>query len=628
MARRRSKVLAIAVLAIAFLFAPAAANAAPVGDAVGDLVDNATGNGSPPPSSPPPQSPPSSAPTASPPAAPSPRPSPAAAPAPAPRSAATARPVATTAPVAAAVETATPASVPSAVELTPAPEDAPAAAMSPQVITVRRASSSPFVATFLGALAALMIDKGLRRMRKTLALRNADDSCDLVTAGCASRRARNLQAAGVFLIAFAGIIGLTAASGGGIRQYGFIAMGYLSVKLVLSSRYKPHAGGDGETTDLVVAAIVPVYNEDPAAFERCLRSLLDQTHALAEIWVIDDGSPDPQCRRIAKRVLAGVPGVRIHAFRQNRGKREAQAFAFKRSQAEIFCTIDSDTVLDREAVAEGLKPFADERITAVTGNVRALNHKRNLLTKLIDLRYANAFLYERAAYSMLGSVLCACGSLSFWRSEVIKENLDDFVTQTFLGIPVQYGDDRRLTNYALQRGKVVVQDSSVAFTVVPERITHFVRQQLRWNKSFFRETLWVLRNFNYRKWVWWLSLAEIVTWATFSTGIVMATLVTPLLTGRLALVYYLSYMAIISYARSVRYLGATENSWSYQLYVFLLSPVYAFMHVALLIPLRIVALCTLRQRGWGTRGTVEVALTRPGSAVATAPVAVPTAAAA
>jgi hyaluronan synthase len=280
------------------------------------------------------------------------------------------------------------------------------------------------------------------------------------------------------------------------------------------------------------------------------------------------------------------------------------------------------------AVVEGIKPFADERITAVTGNVRALNHRRNLLTKLIDLRYANAFLYERAAYSMLGSVLCACGSLSFWRSDVIKENLDDFVTQTFLGIPVQYGDDRRLTNYALQRGKVVVQDSAVAFTVVPERITHFVRQQLRWNKSFFRETLWVLRNFNYRKWVWWLSLAEIGTWATFSTGIVMATLVTPLLTGRLALVYYLSYMAIISYARSVRYLGATENSWSYQLYVFLLSPVYAFMHVALLIPLRIVALCTLRQRGWGTRGTVEVALTRPGPAVAAAPVAVPTPAAA
>lgn len=622
MSSRLHKVLAIVALAFACVLASATtATADPVGDAVNQLVGGQ--DSSPPPPQQPESSPPSAppAPVAAPAAAPSQSPSPS--PASAPRSPASQRVVVPTVPrVDAAAEVAPdPSAVPPLVELTPAPSDAPAAAVAPQVITVRRASSSPFVATVLGALAALMIDKGLRRARKTLALRNADDGCDLVTARCASRRARNLQAAGVFLIAFAGVIGLTAASGGGIRQYGFIAMGYLSVKLVLSSRYKPHAGGDGETVNLSVAAIVPVYNEDPAAFERCLRSLLEQTHALTEIWVIDDGSPDPQCRRVAKRVLAGVPGVRIHAFRQNRGKREAQAYAFKRSQAEVFCTIDSDTVLDSEAVAEGLKPFADQRIMAVTGNVRALNHKRNLLTKLIDLRYANAFLYERAAYSMLGSVLCACGSLSFWRSDVIRDNLDDFVTQTFLGIPVQYGDDRRLTNYALQQGKVVVQDSSVAFTVVPERITHFVRQQLRWNKSFFRETLWVLRNFNFRQWVWWLSLAEIVTWATFSTGIVMATLVTPLLTGRLALLYYLSYMAVISYARSVRYLGATENSWSYQLYVFLLSPVYAFMHVALLIPLRIVALCTLRQRGWGTRGTVEVALNQPAPAVA-APAAV------
>lgn len=76
-------------------------------------------------------------------------------------------------------------------------------------------------------------------------------------------------------------------------------------------------------------------------------------------------------------------------------------------------------------------------------------------------------------------------------------------------------------------------------------------------------------------------------WAALSAGIVMATLVTPLMTGRLAVLYYLSYVAVMSYARSVRYLGASEASWLYQLYVFALSPVYAAMHVALLIPLRI-----------------------------------------
>jgi hyaluronan synthase len=480
--------------------------------------------------------------------------------------------------------------------------------------------SSPVAATVIGALAALLTERALAKGRAALAARREANAelPEFLTAGSTSRRARNVQAAAVFAVALSGVIAVTAASGGGIRSYGFVAMGYLAVKLVLSSRYRPHEGND-EVRDMSVAAIVPVYNEDPAAFRRCLDSLLAQTHALAEIWVIDDGSSSNVCLQIARSVLSGVPGAQVRAFRRNRGKREAQAFAFKRSQVDLFCTIDSDTVLDPHAVEEGIKPFADAKITAVTGNVRALNHRKNLLTKLIDLRYANAFLYERAAYSMLGSVLCACGSLSFWRSDVIKENLEDFVNQTFLGIPVQYGDDRRLTNYALQRGRVVVQDSSVAFTVVPERMQHFVRQQLRWNKSFFRETLWVLRNFSARRWVWWLSLAELAMWAAVSTGIVMASLVTPLLTGRLALLYYLSYLAVMSYARSVRYFGASESSWMYQLYVFLLSPVYAALHVGLLIPLRIWALLTLRQRGWGTRATVEVALgSGGGAATATA----------
>ncbi|MDQ1372995.1 MAG: hyaluronan synthase [Actinomycetota bacterium] len=622
--RDRWKYMILAAVAGLLLLVPvgaAWADTQPVVPNLGGLIDN---GGTPPP--PPSQSPPSTAPAATPPAAPSPAAHPAVPP-PASTNRAPAKAAVPAAAPAAPVTTAvTPPATSEQDAFVPVGDEAVthevavADSGSPAVLVpLTSKRSSPVVATVLGAIAALLTERALARGRAALAARRHANAelPEFITAGTTSRKARNVQAAAMFAVALTGVLAVTAASGGGIRSYGFVAVGYLAVKLVLSSRYRPHVGND-EVSSYSVAAIVPVYNEDPSAFRRCLDSLLAQSHALSEIWVIDDGSSSPVCLNIARDMLRDVPGARVRAFRHNRGKREAQAFAFKRSQVEVFCTIDSDTVLDPRAVEEGLKPFANEKIMAVTGNVRALNHRKNLLTKLIDLRYANAFLYERAAYSMLGSVLCACGSLSFWRAEVIKDNLDDFVNQTFLGIPVQYGDDRRLTNYALQRGKVVVQDSSVAFTVVPERMQHFVRQQLRWNKSFFRETLWVLRNFSAKRWVWWLSLAEIAMWATFSTGIVMATLVTPLLTGRLALLYYLSYLAVMSYARSVRYFGASETSWGYQLYVFLLSPVYAVLHVGLLIPLRLWALLTLRQRGWGTRATVEVALTS-GDAATPAP---------
>jgi hypothetical protein len=55
--------------------------------------------------------------------------------------------------------------------------------------------------------------------------------------------------------------------------------------------------------------------------------------------------------------------------------------------------------------------------------------------------------------------------------------MPDFLSQTFLGVPAIFGDDRRLTNYVLLQGKVVFQETAVAWTAVPQRLGHFARQQ-------------------------------------------------------------------------------------------------------------------------------------------------------
>ena len=119
------------------------------------------------------------------------------------------------------------------------------------------------------------------------------------------------------------------------------------------------------------------------------------------------------------------------------------------------------------------------RTTGVAGFVSAYNWSQNVLTRLTDLRYVSAFLAERAAYSFFGAVLCCCGSLAFYRADVVRANLDDFLDQRFLGRVATYGDDRRLTNYALQSGRVVLCSRARASTAVPERFGHYLRQQVR-----------------------------------------------------------------------------------------------------------------------------------------------------
>jgi hyaluronan synthase len=403
-------------------------------------------------------------------------------------------------------------------------------------------------------------------------------------------------------------VAAVAAHGAGrAGAYGLAVFLLLGAKLGASLRHRPIVAT--RPPALSVAVVVPFYNEDPAILVRAVRSIASQTYRPQHIIVIDDGSPHPA----ARNAVAGldIEGLSLVVQPTNRGKREALAVGFRMApHVDAYLGVDSDTVLEPNALEEVLKPFADPQVTCVTGLVMASNHDRNLLTRLIDLRYANAFLYERAAYSRLGSVLCACGSLALYRASVVHTYLDDFLGQTFLGQPAVFGDDRRMTNYALLEGKAVLQQSAVAWTAVPERLGHFVRQQVRWNKSFWRESLWVIRHMGFGKPALWLSLLELTSWITFTIMLVAALVVAPATAGKTAVVIYLGYLCLLAYGRSVRFFDVTrrETTRRRQLGTFALAPVYGILHLGLLLPLRFYSLLTLRSGSWGTRQQVEVSV--------------------
>ncbi len=405
-----------------------------------------------------------------------------------------------------------------------------------------------------------------------------------------------LQGLALFLLIAAAVVGLNAAmtQGGllGFSLYGAITLTYLLLKILFSLWYRPFDAPDDWCEHQRVAVVVPVFNEDPEVFRSCLLSILGQTRAADEIYVVDDGSKDPACYDLAREVLPDSQD-RVVRFPQNRGKRYAQEVAFRNTSADIVLTVDSDSVLDRNAVCEGLKPFTMANIQGVCGQVRVLNRNHNFLTRVLDLRYRNSFLYERSAYTVWDSVLCSSGVISFWRAELVRAHLDDYVHQTFLGVPVGYGDDRRMTNYALLQGRVVFQETSIADTVVPISLRHFLKQQNRWNKSFFRETLFALTRLPLRRIAWWISLSEVALWLFFTVNLI-ASVIRPAFGGSELGVYYLGYLALMAYARNVRF---GMGNWG----TFLLSPLYGALHLFLLVPLRVVSLFSLRDGRWGTR---------------------------
>jgi hyaluronan synthase len=152
---------------------------------------------------------------------------------------------------------------------------------------------------------------------------------------------------------------------------------------------------------------------------------------------------------------------------------------------------------------------------------------------------------------------------------------------------------------------------------VPERWGHLLRQQVRWGKSFLRESLWSLTHLTPRRVAWWLTVSELIFWIGFTGGLLIIAFVLPALTGQVHIVDYLVWTAIVGYARSVHAFSVQRNAssrWE-QVGVFLLAPVYGIMHVLILLPLRVYSLLTLRSAHWGTRGSgVEVVMNQQSAA--------------
>ncbi|RFU62253.1 glycosyltransferase [Peribacillus saganii] len=389
-----------------------------------------------------------------------------------------------------------------------------------------------------------------------------------------------------------------------IGLYGSVMIAYLLGKMILSFKYKTV---DLDPPDLKVSVIIPSYNEEPEAVLGTIKSILKQDYPIHEIFVIDDGSKDISAYNASLKlrdslltniegiIPSNLPKVIVHRLPNNKGKRHAQIWAFERATGDVFVTVDSDCTVFPDAIRELLKPFNDSEVTATTGHVNIRNRTDNILTRLIDMRYDNAFRVERAAHSVTGNVLVCSGPLSAYRRQVVIANLEHYGTQMFLGQQVQLGDDRCLTNYAIREGKTLYQSTARCITDAPTSLYTLLKQQSRWNKSFFRESLIALKIGLKKPNVFVWVMLEMFLWLAFGVSLVMAFYITSTTMGWIMLIYYLAYVTISAYARNVFYAYKKPLT-------FLLAPVYGILFLILLCPLRFWALLTLRSTSWGTRG--------------------------
>ncbi len=279
--------------------------------------------------------------------------------------------------------------------------------------------------------------------------------------------------------------------------YSIITACFLMSRYLFGALYRPKKVDPDFTPG--VSVIIPCFNEEKW-IQRTIQSCINQNYPAdkLEVIVVDDQSTDGSVEQI-KDIIGRLTKAEDSRYNiserisyivqpQNAGKREALAAGVKVAKHEYVVFVDSDSFLDPFAVRNLVQPFKDPKMAGVTGRTDVANTYTNALTKIQSVRYYIAFRIMKAAESYFDCVTCLSGPLSCYKKELVLEYLDQWLNQTFLGQKATFGDDRALTNLMLRHHRTYYQDTAVCSTIVPNDNKVFLKQQMRWKRSWLRES--------------------------------------------------------------------------------------------------------------------------------------------
>ncbi|RIK63261.1 MAG: glycosyl transferase family 2 [Planctomycetota bacterium] len=278
--------------------------------------------------------------------------------------------------------------------------------------------------------------------------------------------------------------------------YGGLMYAVLGWRLYLWRRYRPMARVSDDQLPSVTV-VIPCFNEGPLVRES-IRSAVECRYPRdrLEVIVVDDGSTDDSWEHILRAAAEFHGRAKILTLRhpKNLGKRHALGLGFEAGRGDVFVTLDSDSVLDPEALRNGVAPLVrDPRIGCVAGCVQVLNARQSLFTRFLKCSFSLSFKFVRAYQSEIRGVFCTPGALSIYRASFVRQVSDEWLHQHFLGLPCITGEDRAMTNLFLREGWLTAyQGNAVVHSKVPHTYAGLCRMFLRWARSNIRETVFLL----------------------------------------------------------------------------------------------------------------------------------------
>lgn len=234
--------------------------------------------------------------------------------------------------------------------------------------------------------------------------------------------------------------------------------------------------------DLTLSVVLVGHNEEKP-LRTCVESLAEQTIVSdcghIQIVVVDDGSTD-RMSEIASCLQREGRVDHVLRLEQRGGKSAGVNLALSVCSGDIIVISDIDTTFDRNALAELVSYFSDPRVGAVSGNLGVRNASASLMTRFQTIEYAMGFSLGRCVADALGTLSVISGAFGAFRRAAIE---------SVGGLDVEVGEDADLTMKLRRAGwRLRFAPEANALTDVPETVSAFIAQRLRWDRGLI--TVW------------------------------------------------------------------------------------------------------------------------------------------
>jgi cellulose synthase/poly-beta-1,6-N-acetylglucosamine synthase-like glycosyltransferase len=282
-----------------------------------------------------------------------------------------------------------------------------------------------------------------------------------------------------------------------------------------------------------ITIIAPAHNEE-ASIRVAIRNLLELDYPQLEIIVVNDGSADRtleelrdefRLRAVRAVYVAEVKSAPIRGLyrsdldsrllvvdKQAAGsKADAVNAGLNAATSPYVCIVDSDSVLERDALLRIMVPILEDpkRVVAVGGIIRVLNgseikngqlRRVRLPRKSIEaiqvIEYLRAFLIGREAWAQGNMLTIISGAFGLFRTDLVRAVGGYRANSIGEDMDVVARMHRHLREKKVDYEIRFVPDP-MCWTEVPSDLRSLARQRARWQKGLL-DVLWPNRDMLFR----------------------------------------------------------------------------------------------------------------------------------